>query len=129
VPFAEDGTAKLDAAGETAGAADAGEGDGGGWSQADMLKTGAAAAGVLFLTLFSWLSLRRRQSDLEQALPELLKAGPVPVAELDPPEPTEPMQRLEGQNRTGIEAQIEDLAMRRPEDVAQLIRGWLVEKR
>ncbi len=127
VPFAEDGTAKLEAAGTTADAPAAA--DEGAWSRADMIKTGAAAAGVLLLALLSWRSLRRRQSDLEKALPELLKAGPVPVAELEAPEPTEPMHRLEGQNRTGIEAQMEDLAMRRPEDVAQLIRGWLVEKR
>lgn len=127
VPFAEDGTAKLEATG-AAGATDAAE-ESGGWSQADMIKTGAAALGVLLLAFFSWRSLRRRQSDLEKALPELLKAGPVPVAELEPPEPTEPMHRLEGQNRSTLEAQMEDLAMRRPEDVAQLIRGWLVERR
>jgi flagellar biosynthesis/type III secretory pathway M-ring protein FliF/YscJ len=60
----------------------------------------------------------------------------VPVAELTAPvavavaaEPTQPMHRLEGQSKSGIEAQMEDLALRRPEDVAQLIRGWLVEKR
>lgn len=128
VPFAEDGTAKVEAAGGAAAGAGA-QADDGGWSRTDMIKTGAAAGGVLLLALLSWRSLRRRQSDLEKALPELLKAGPIPVAELEAPEPTEPMHRLEGQNRTGIEAQMEDLAMRRPEDVAQLIRGWLVEKR
>ncbi|MFP5451316.1 MAG: hypothetical protein ACLGG9_06130, partial [Thermoleophilia bacterium] len=107
----------------------------GGMSQADMIKTGAAALGVLILVLLSWRSLRRRQSALEKALPELLKGGPVPVAELAAPvavavaEPAQPMHRLEGQSKTAIEAQMEDLALRRPEDVAQLIRGWLVEKR
>jgi flagellar biosynthesis/type III secretory pathway M-ring protein FliF/YscJ len=100
-------------------------------SREDMIKTGAAAAGVLLLALLSWRSLRRRQGALEGALPELLKGGPVPVAELDAPPvvaPTEPMRRLEGQSKNGIETQMEDLALRRPEDVAQLIRGWLVEK-
>lgn len=128
VPFAADGTAKLAAAGATATAPSA---DDGGMSREDMIKTGAAAAGVLLLALLSWRSLRRRQGALEGALPELLKGGPVPVAELDAPPvvaPTEPMRRLEGQSKNGIETQMEDLALRRPEDVAQLIRGWLVEK-
>jgi flagellar M-ring protein FliF len=133
IPFAEDGTAKLAAAG--AGPAPAVSDPAGGMSRADMIKTGAAALGVLILVLLSWRSLRRRQRGLEGALPELLKGGPVPVAELAPPvavavaEPTEPMHRLEGQSKTAIESQMEDLALRRPEDVAQLIRGWLVEKR
>jgi flagellar M-ring protein FliF len=133
IPFAEDGTAKLAASG--ANAAPAVAAASGGMSQADMIKTGAAALGVLILLLLSWRSLRRRQKGLEKALPELLKGGPVPVAELAAPvavavaEPTQPMHRLEGQSKTAIEAQMEDLALRRPEDVAQLIRGWLVEKR
>lgn len=129
VPFAADGTAKLAAAGATAAAPPAD--DGVGMSRSDMVKTGAAAAGVLLLALLSWRSLRRRQGALEGALPELLKGGPVPVAELEAPPvvaPTEPMRRLEGQSKNGMESQMEDLALRRPEDVAQLIRGWLVEK-
>jgi flagellar M-ring protein FliF len=134
IPFAEDGTAKLAASGAAAPVEAAASS--GGMSQADMIKTGAAALGVLILALLSWRSLRRRQNALEKALPELLKGGPVPVAELTAPvavavaaEPTQPMHRLEGQSKSGIEAQMEDLALRRPEDVAQLIRGWLVEKR
>ena len=47
-------------------------------------KTGAAVVGLLLLILVARKSLRRRQSDLEKALPELLKRGPVPVSELGP---------------------------------------------
>lgn len=136
IPFAEDGTARVDAAAAAAAAAEPPAEPTTGMSQQDMIKTGIAAFGVLVLLLIAWRSLRRRQGTLEKALPELLKGGPVPVAELTAPIPVaHPMdsdpsvRRLEGQSKTGIEAQMEDLALRRPEDVAQLIRGWLVEKR
>jgi flagellar M-ring protein FliF len=36
------------------------------------------------------------------------------------------VQQLEGQRKSQIEAQMEDLALRKPEDVAQLLRGWLL---
>ena len=126
VPFAEDGTAKAAAAaaaegGETASA-------GGGLDLMGIAKTAAAAIGVLLLALFARRSLRRRQGDLEGALPELLKRGPVPVAELDPAA-LQPTRQLEGQRKSAIEAQMEDLARRKPEDVAQLLRGWLVDGR
>ena len=40
-----------------------------------------------------------------------------------------PLRQLEGQRKTPIEAQMEDLALRKPDDVAQLLRGWLLERR
>ena len=43
-----------------------------------------AGIGLLLLILMARKSLRRRQSDLEKALPELLKRGPVPVSDLPP---------------------------------------------
>lgn len=134
VPFAEDGTARLAAAGATEPAA--AEEAGGGMAMADIVKTAGAVLGVLILALLTWRSLRRRQGALERALPELLKGGPVPMAELSahaatPIEPAaaEPARRLEGQSKSPVEQQMEDLAMRRPDDVAQLVRGWLLEKR
>ncbi|MBY0395093.1 MAG: hypothetical protein K2X91_01320, partial [Thermoleophilia bacterium] len=101
---------------------------GGGLDLMGIAKTAAAAIGVLLLALFARRSLRRRQGDLEGALPELLKRGPVPVAELDPAA-LRPTRQLEGQRKSAIEAQMEDLARRKPEDVAQLLRGWLVDGR
>jgi flagellar M-ring protein FliF len=134
IPFAEDGTAKLAASGLGA-EPDPATAPAPAMSRLDMIKTGAAGFGVLALALLAWRSLRRRQRGLERALPELLKSGPVSVAELGAPAVAlarpkeEPMARLEGQEKTQVEAQMEDLALRRPDDVAQLIRGWLVEKR
>jgi flagellar M-ring protein FliF len=51
----------------------------------------------------------------------------VPVSELSAA--TAQVRQLEGQRKSAIEAQMEDLAKRKPDDVAQLLRGWLVENR
>lgn len=131
VPFAEDGTAVTAAAAAAEGAGSGGGGGGGGLDIMGLAKTAAAAIGLLLLALFARKSLKRRQGDLETALPELLQRGPVPVSELTPGAPASagPVRQLEGQRKTPIEAQMEDLAMRKPEDVAQLLRGWLLENR
>jgi flagellar M-ring protein FliF len=88
-----------------------------------MARTGAIGLGVLAILLAARRSLRRRQSALERALPELLARGPVPVAQLTGPG----MNRLEGQTKSPIERQVEELAMRKPDDMARLLRGWLIE--
>ncbi len=51
----------------------------------------------------------------------------MPVSEL-PGGAGGPVRQLEGQRKSPIEAQMEDLARRKPDDVAQLLRGWLVER-
>jgi flagellar M-ring protein FliF len=130
VPFAEDGTAVTAAAAAKKAAESGGTaGSGGGLDMMGLAKTGAAGVGLLLLILMARKSLRRRQSDLEKALPELLKRGPVPVSELPPGGAAAPLRQLEGQKKTPIEAQMEDLALRKPDDVAQLLRGWLLERR
>jgi flagellar M-ring protein FliF len=130
VPFAADGTAVTEAAAAKKAAVSGGAaGSGGGPDLMGLAKTGAAGVGLLLLILLARRSLRRRQSDLEKALPELLKRGPVPVSELPPGGATAPLRQLEGQKKTPIEAQMEDLALRKPDDVAQLLRGWLLERR
>lgn len=131
VPFAEDGTA-VTAAAAAAEAAESGGGApaGGGLDIMGLAKTAAAGIGLLLLALFARRSLRRRQTDLEKALPELLKRGPVSVAELSAVgSGSGPVRQLEGQRKSPVEAQMEDLALRKPDDVAQLLRGWLLENR
>jgi flagellar M-ring protein FliF len=129
VPFAADGTAVTAAAAAKEAAKSGGASSGGGLDMTGLAKTGAAGVGLLLLILFARKSLRRRQSDLEKALPELLKRGPVPVSELGPGGAAAPLRQLEGQKKSPIEVQMEDLALRKPDDVAQLLRGWLLERR
>ena len=126
VPFASNGTA-VTAAAAAEKAAKAGTASaGGGMDIMGLAKTAGALIGLLLLAFFARKSLRGRQSDLEKALPELLKRGPVPVSELPG---GAPVRQLEGQRKSPIEAQMEDLAKRKPDDVAQLLRGWLLENR
>ncbi|MGD9570742.1 MAG: flagellar basal-body MS-ring/collar protein FliF [Thermoleophilia bacterium] len=133
VPFAEDGTAVTSAAAaaEAAKGGGATASSGGGLDIMGLGKMAAAAIGVLLLALFARKSLKRRQTDLEKALPELLKRGPVPVSELSAVGAggSGPVRQLEGQRKSPVEAQMEDLALRKPDDVAQLLRGWLLENR
>jgi len=124
VAFAKDGTA-VTAAAAAAEAAKNPPAAAGGLDIMGIAKTAAAIIGLLMLAMFARKSLKGRQSDLEKALPELLKRGPVPVSELTG---GGPVRQLEGQRKSPIEAQMEDLARRKPDDVAQLLRGWLVER-
>lgn len=123
VPFAKDGTA-VTAAAAAAEAAKNPPAAAGGMDIMALAKTAIAIIGLLLLAMFARRSLKGRQSDLEKALPELLKRGPVPVSELTGGS----VRQLEGQRKSPIEAQMEDLARRKPDDVAQLLRGWLVER-
>ncbi len=127
VPFAADGTA-VTAAKAAAEAAKNPPAAPGGLDIMGLAKTAGAVIGLLLLALFARKSLKGRQSDLEKALPELLKRGPVPVSELTGGAGTAgPVRQLEGQRKSPVEAQMEDLARRKPDDVAQLLRGWLLE--
>ena len=123
VPFAKDGTA-VTAAAAAAEAAKNPPAAAGGMDIMALAKTAIAIIGLLLLAMFARKSLKGRQSELEKALPELLKRGPVPVSELT----GGTVRQLEGQRKSPIEAQMEDLARRKPDDVAQLLRGWLVER-
>lgn len=93
----------------------------------DAAKVVLLVIGLLFLLLVARKALRRRQSALERALPELLEKGPVALAELEAG-PSREVAQLEGKSKTDVERQMEDLATRQPADVAQLLRGWLLEK-
>lgn len=90
-----------------------------------LAKTVGVGIGVLLLLFMVRKSLRRRQTALERALPELLRRGPVPVAELSA---GVDMPALEGQRKSAIQMQMEQLALSKPEDVASLLRGWLLER-
>lgn len=129
VPFAKDGTAVTAAAAAATAAKKGPASAGGGLDIMALAKTAAALIGLLMLAFFARRSLKGRQSELEKALPELLKRGPVPVSALTGAAAGGSVHQLEGQRKSPIEAQMEDLARRKPDDVAQLLRGWLVDGR
>ncbi|MFN8121968.1 MAG: flagellar basal-body MS-ring/collar protein FliF [Thermoleophilia bacterium] len=124
VPFAKDALAPKNAA----GAASTSTAAGGGLDIMGIAKMAAAGIGLLMILMMARKSLKRRQSELEKALPELLARGPVPVAELTGGAGAAP-RRLEGETKTPVERQMEDLALRKPDDMAKLMRSWLIERR
>jgi flagellar M-ring protein FliF len=116
-------------AGAGASATKAGEAAAAGMDVIGMAKTGGVILGVLLMLFLVSRSLKRRQRGIEGRLPELLAHGPVPVAELGAATAGTPEERrrLEIERKSSLQEQMEDLATNRPEDVAQLLRGWLVE--
>jgi flagellar M-ring protein FliF len=111
------------------GAATATTGGGSAFDPLSIAKTAGALGGVLLILLIARKSLRRRQGELERVLPELLQRGPVPVAELTGGPAAGKPGRLEGETRSPLEQQMEDLALRKPDDMAKLMRSWLIERR
>lgn len=125
VTFAAGALAPQQANAPAAGS-DSPDGGGAAFAPMDIAKTAAAVAGFLLILFFARRSLGRRQSELEKALPELLQRGPVPVAALTAG--TSDAPQLEGQTKSPIERQMEDLALRKPDDMAKLVRAWLVQR-
>ena len=95
-----------------------------------MARTGGLVLILLLVLLAAWRQSRKRSQLREQATTyvveqirrnnEAVEAGPAPItAEL----PSGDMAELKMAARDEISAMVE----RQPEDVAQLLRGWLVE--
>lgn len=128
VAFAADSPVVLQAKAEAPAAAEAkGVLSGPAFTPLNIAKTALAIIGGLLVLFLARKSLRRRQNGLESILPELLEQGPVPVAALDDPALPEG-KRLMGIVKSPVEKQMEDLALRKPEDMAKLIRGWLAQR-
>jgi len=87
-----------------------------------LLRYVAVAIGLLLFLFFVRKGLKKRQAALESQLPGLADAGLVASDEQ-----SEAVRQLQGQRKTSVQQQVEDLAQRKPEDVAQLLRGWLME--
>ena len=97
-----------------------------------MAKTGGLVLVLLAVLLLAWRQSRKRLQMREQATTyvveqlrrsnEAVTAAPAPAAEL-PPSPA--LEALELRNQARDE--LASLVERQPEDVAQLLRGWLVE--
>jgi flagellar M-ring protein FliF len=102
-----------------------------------MIKTGGLVLLVLLLILGAWIRSRRRdkaRQDATNYVVEQLRREPEPVApqpELEVPAmavlETQAVAELPDVNAT-TRGEINALVERQPEEVAQLLRGWLVEQ-
>ena len=130
MPFAKDGTAVTDAAAAAdGGQVGRGAAAGGGLDIMGLAKTAAAVIGLLLLASCRPQVAARPPDRPREGPARAAQARPGAGLRARPGGAATPLRQLEGQRKTPIEAQMEDLAMRKPDDVAQLLRGWLVERR
>ncbi|MFN8109644.1 MAG: flagellar basal-body MS-ring/collar protein FliF [Thermoleophilia bacterium] len=127
VPFSASAQAVAKQLATGATAKGGGSSSGGGINIMSLAKWAIAGIGLLFILMRARKALGSRQSELEKALPELLARGPVSVGEITATGAAMP-KRLEGETKSQVEQQMEDLALRKPDDMAKLMRSWLIER-
>lgn len=102
-------------------------------AQTELFKKAGIALGVLLILLLAWLRGRKRNKARENAttyIVEQLKQDAAQRASVAPPVAASPaLAALEHADGPGddLRNQLNTLVERQPEDVAALLRGWLVE--
>ncbi len=125
IPF--DRTAEVAAAEELAAAAKAEAGT----AKIDLIRKAGLGAMVLLMLLLAWFKSRRRAKARVEAttyLVEQLKAEQARAAVLEPSPATLALEQAEKQEDATMDNELNALIERQPEDVAALLRGWLVER-
>jgi flagellar M-ring protein FliF len=103
-------------------------------SQMNLLRTGGLIALVLVILLLAWFKGRTRAKARAEAtsyVVEQLRAEALGRAGASQVEPSPAMLALESTEHSETEDMLDELAAlveRQPEDVAALLRGWLVER-
>ena len=102
--------------------------------QMDLMKKAGIALGILAILLLAWLRGRKRNKARENATTYIVEqlrsdaAQRTAVAPAVEPSPAlAALERSEASAGNDIRAQLATLVERQPEDVAALLRGWLVE--
>ncbi|MGY1672396.1 flagellar basal-body MS-ring/collar protein FliF [Geodermatophilus sp. SYSU D00710] len=106
------------------------------WS---LVRTGGIALGIALLVLVVWLRSRRRDDDEEDADDELLEIDDGLMAELErlrvasSRDDTAVLDNraleLEAAERQRVRGEIASMVSERPDEVAQMLRGWLSDVR
>jgi flagellar M-ring protein FliF len=101
--------------------------------QMDLMKKAGIALGILAILLLAWLRGRKRNQARENAttyIVEQLRSDAAQRTAVAPAlEPSPALSALEASEAASndVRAQLATLVERQPEDVASLLRGWLVE--
>lgn len=101
-------------------------------ARADLIRKAGIAAGVLLLLLLAWVRARRRAKAREKAtsyVVEQLKAEQARLAALETAPAALALEQAEESEEDAMQEELDALIERQPEDVAQLLRGWLVENK
>ncbi|GAA3801726.1 flagellar basal-body MS-ring/collar protein FliF [Nocardioides panacisoli] len=98
-----------------------------------MYRNIAIGGGIALLVLLAWAQARRRAKAREQAtsyVVEQLRADAAARAPIEPPAPAvAALEAVEETEEDRVRDELIALVERQPEDVAALLRGWLVEPR
>lgn len=103
-------------------------------NQMTLLRNSGLVVAVLVMLLLAWLKARKRAKARAAAtsyVVEQLKAEQLERASVAQVEPSPALLALEGSEHSETEEMLDELAAlveRQPEDVASLLRGWLVER-
>ncbi|HTW13764.1 MAG TPA: flagellar basal-body MS-ring/collar protein FliF [Nocardioides sp.] len=100
-------------------------------ARADLIRNAGIAGGVLLILLLAWIRARRRAKARAQAtsyVVEQLKADQARAAALEAPAALA-LEQAEESEEDAMQNELDALIERQPEDVATLLRGWLVESR
>ncbi|MBS42782.1 MAG: flagellar M-ring protein FliF [Nocardioides sp.] len=113
----EAAAAELEAA--AAGAADAG--------REDLIRNIALGAGVLLILLLALLKGRRRAKQRAQATTLVVEQLRQDRQAIEAPA-TQALLEVEAAEESTVQQELSQLIEKQPEDVASLLRGWLVER-
>ncbi|MET3960928.1 flagellar M-ring protein FliF [Marmoricola sp. OAE513] len=103
-------------------------------NQMDLIRNSGLVVLVLLIVLLAWLKGRKRAKARAEAtsyVVEQLRAEQLERAAAAAVEPSPAMLALESTEQSETEEMLDELAAlveRQPEDVASLLRGWLVER-
>ena len=100
-----------------------------------MIRNGGIAVAILGMILLAWLRARRgkRERDARaEYLVEQLRADAAEraaaAAALEPAPAVAALEAVEDSQADELRREIEALAERQPDEIATLLRGWLVER-
>ncbi|MDT0200803.1 flagellar basal-body MS-ring/collar protein FliF [Nocardioides sp. AE5] len=130
MPFDRSAEEAMQAELDAAAAADAAD------RRNDLIRDVALVGAVLLLVAFAFWRERRRSKEraratsyvVEQLRNETALAAPEPAPEMEPATALLALEANEASENERLQHELIDLVERQPEDVAALLRGWLVDR-
>lgn len=97
-------------------------------ARTDLIEKGAMAGAVLLVLLLALLSARRKNKKREQATTYVVEQLRQERQAIEPPPAALALTEVEQVETSNVREELSALIERQPDDVAQLLRGWLVER-
>jgi flagellar M-ring protein FliF len=97
-------------------------------ARTDLIEKGAMVGAVLLVLLLALLSARRKNKKREQATTYVVEQLRQERQAIEPPPAALALTEVEQVETSNVREELSALIERQPDDVAQLLRGWLVER-